>query len=55
MRWKLKEIARQEERKGNRLWRGYGKLNINGQWEWDELNINGQWEWNEAAEVLKER
>lgn len=37
MRWRLKEIAREEKRKGNKVWRGYGKLNINRQWwTWDE-------------------
>lgn len=30
MRWKLEEIAREEERKGNRV--GYRKIRINDQW-----------------------
>lgn len=32
MKWKLEEIAREEERKGNRVWIGYGKIRINEQW-----------------------
>jgi len=37
MRWKLEEIARMEERKGKRVWVGYGKIRIEGQlWRWDE-------------------
>lgn len=31
IKWRLEKIARQEERKESRVWRGYGKLNINGQ------------------------
>lgn len=27
---RLEEITREKERKGNRVWRGYGKLRING-------------------------
>lgn len=32
MRWRLEEIAGEEEKKENRVRRGYGRLNINGQW-----------------------
>lgn len=32
MKWKLEEIARMEEGKGKIVWRGYGKLRIDGQW-----------------------
>lgn len=44
MRWRLEEIAREKERKGNRMWRGYEKLIINGLW----------WKWDKAVEVLKD-
>lgn len=43
MRWKLEEIAREEERKGKRVWISYGKLKIDGIW----------WGWDENEEVLK--
>lgn len=29
IRWKLEEIARKEEKKGNKVWVGYGKIRIN--------------------------
>lgn len=32
MRWKLEEIAKEEERRGNKTWIGYGKTRINKQW-----------------------
>lgn len=31
MRWKLEEIAREEEGKGNRVWVGYEKIRIDDQ------------------------
>lgn len=31
MKWRLEKIGR-EEKRGNRVWREYGKLNINRQW-----------------------
>lgn len=31
MRWKLKEGAREEERRGLRVWVGYGKIRIGEQ------------------------
>lgn len=31
MRWKLEDIARMEERRGKRVWVGYGKIRINDQ------------------------
>lgn len=43
MRWKVKEIARQEREKGKRMWIGYGKIHIDGKW----------WKWDEEEEVLK--
>lgn len=44
MRWKLEEIARVEEGKGKIVWRGYGKLRIDGQW----------WKWDEMGEGLRD-
>ncbi|EZA61670.1 hypothetical protein X777_10502 [Ooceraea biroi] len=44
MRWRLEEIAREEERKGRRVWIGYGRIRIEEQW----------WKWDESEEVLKD-
>lgn len=44
MRWKLEEIAKEKERKGNKVWIGYGKIRIEEQW----------WKWDEEIEVLKD-
>jgi len=44
MRWRLEEIAREEERRGRKSWIGYGKIKIEGQW----------WRWDEEEEVLKD-
>ncbi|EZA56067.1 hypothetical protein X777_03894 [Ooceraea biroi] len=44
MRWRLEEIAREEERKGKRVWIGYGRIRIEEQW----------WKWDENEEVLKD-
>lgn len=44
MRWSLEEIARGEERKGNKVGLGYGKIRINEQW----------WRWDEEEEVLRD-
>lgn len=43
MRWRLKEIAKNEERKGKKVWIEYGKIKIDEQW----------WKWDEEKEVLK--
>lgn len=32
MRWKLKEIARMEEKKGKKIWIEYGKIRRQDQW-----------------------
>lgn len=32
MRWKLVDIAKGEEKRGNRVWLGYGKIKINKKW-----------------------
>lgn len=40
----MKEIARAEEGKEMMVWRGYGKLRIDGQW----------WKWNEVGEGLRD-
>lgn len=32
MRWRLEEIAKNEERKGKKGWIEYGKIKINEQW-----------------------
>ncbi|RLU19487.1 hypothetical protein DMN91_008044 [Ooceraea biroi] len=42
MRWKLEEIAREEEKNGKRVWIGYGKIKIDEKW----------WKWDEKEEVL---
>lgn len=44
MRWKLEEIARKEEKKGNRIWIEYGRISIDGIW----------WKWNKEKEVLRD-
>lgn len=36
-RWIMRRIAEEEEGKGSRVWRGYGKVRINEEWwRWDE-------------------
>lgn len=45
--WKerrLEEIARIEEGKGRKIWRGYGMIRLEGQW----------WFWDEEEEVLRD-
>lgn len=32
MKWRIEEIAREEREKGNRVWLGYGKIQIEGKW-----------------------
>lgn len=32
MRWRLEEIAKNEERKGKKVWIEYGKIKINEHW-----------------------
>lgn len=44
MRWNLERIAEKEERKGNKVGIGYGKIWINGKW----------WKWDEDEEVLRD-
>lgn len=44
MKWKIEEIARKEERKGRRVWVGYGRIKIDEQW----------WSWDEEEEILKD-
>lgn len=34
MRWKLEEIAKEEEGKGRKVWIGYGKIRIEEEEEW---------------------
>ncbi|KAL6421075.1 hypothetical protein ACFW04_013599 [Cataglyphis niger] len=41
MRWSLEGIAREEEKKGRKVWIGYGKIRIDEKW----------WRWDEAKEV----
>lgn len=37
MRWKLEEIAREEERREMRVWLSYGRIRIGKKWwTWDE-------------------
>jgi len=45
MRWRLEEIAREEERRGRKVWIGYGKIKIEGQW----------WRWDEEERGIKRR
>lgn len=45
IRWKLEELARKEEGEGRKVWIGYAKLRIDGQW----------WRWDEEEEVLRNR
>jgi len=44
MRWRLEEIAREEEGKGRKVRIGYGKIRIEEKW----------WRWDEEEEVLKD-
>lgn len=44
MKWKLEDIAREQERLGKKVWVSYGKLSIDGVW----------WFWNEDGEVLRD-
>lgn len=43
MRWKLEQIAGEEERRGGRVVMGYGRVRIEGEW----------WKWDEREEILK--
>ena len=45
MRWRLREIAREEERKGSKVWVGNDRITINGEW----------WFWDEEGEILRDR
>lgn len=45
MRWKLEETAREEMRRGRKVWVEYGVIRIDEQW----------WKWDEAEEVLVDR
>lgn len=42
VRWRLREIAREEERRGRKVWVGQDKIKIEGEWWW----------WNREREVL---
>ena len=42
-RWKLREIARKEEREGRKVWLGRKGIEIDGEW----------WKWDEEEEKLK--
>ncbi|KAL6416393.1 hypothetical protein ACFW04_011573 [Cataglyphis niger] len=44
MRWSLERIAKEEEKKGRKVWIGYGKIRIDEKW----------WKWDEEEEVLKD-
>ncbi|KAL6419267.1 hypothetical protein ACFW04_013996 [Cataglyphis niger] len=44
MRWSLERIAKEEEKKGRKVWIGYGKIRIDEKW----------WRWDEEEEVLKD-
>ncbi|XP_011881707.1 PREDICTED: golgin subfamily A member 6-like protein 22, partial [Vollenhovia emeryi] len=45
MKWRIEEIAREEERRGRKVWTSYGKVRIEEEW----------WIWDEEEEVLKDR
>lgn len=32
MRWRMREIVKEEEEKGNKVWSGANKIWINGEW-----------------------
>lgn len=60
MKWRLKGIAREREGLGMRVWMGYGKTKIDGEWRfWDEekemlrdgrgVIKGGQREWGEGG------
>ncbi|KAL6420239.1 hypothetical protein ACFW04_014609 [Cataglyphis niger] len=44
MKWSLEGIAREEEKKGKKVWIRYGKIRIDEKW----------WTWDEEEEVLKD-
>lgn len=44
MKWNLEEIAREEERKGKKVWLRYGRIRIENIW----------WKWDEEEEVLRD-
>ena len=44
IRWRLMEIAKKEEAKGNRAWVKGGRIRLEGKW----------WKWNEEEETLEE-
>lgn len=44
MRWKLEELAKNEERRGRRVWIGYGRIRIGEKW----------WRWDEEEGVLRD-
>ncbi|KAL6417578.1 hypothetical protein ACFW04_012649 [Cataglyphis niger] len=44
MRWSLERIAKEEEKKGRKVWIEYGKIRIDEKW----------WKWDEEEEVLKD-
>lgn len=44
MRWKIREIAKGEEEKGNKVWVGDNRILINGEW----------WVWDESREILRD-
>lgn len=44
MRWKIREIAKREEEKGNKVWVGDNGILINGEW----------WVWDEGREILRD-
>ncbi|XP_011861568.1 PREDICTED: coiled-coil domain-containing protein 70-like [Vollenhovia emeryi] len=44
MKWKLEEIAREEEKEGKSVWIRYGRVRIDNIW----------WRWDEDEEVLRD-
>lgn len=44
MRWRLEEMAKEEEKKGRKVRISYGKIRIDEKW----------WRWDEEEEVLKD-
>ncbi|EZA53800.1 hypothetical protein X777_06864, partial [Ooceraea biroi] len=40
-RWVMRKIAMEEERKGNRVWRGNRKIRINEEWWWWDEELKG--------------
>ncbi|KAL6419708.1 hypothetical protein ACFW04_013672 [Cataglyphis niger] len=53
MRWSLERIAKEEEKKGRKVWIGYGKIRIDEKWwRWDEEEELDRKGWDSARGYL---